>query len=96
MCLPGDEEHGLAMTRAFGDLETAEFGVTHEPSVLSLQVPLDIGAFIVLASDGVWDVLPADEALPLAGRKARSLFVCICVCAEVTTLFIFIRRLVNV
>jgi serine/threonine protein phosphatase PrpC len=47
-------KHGLAMSRAFGDFECKEFGLTCLPDVLVRgRSPRD--AFLVLACDGVWD-----------------------------------------
>lgn len=54
---PGQNHPGLAMSRAFGDLEAQDLGVSAEPDV-SAALPFDSGSCVVLASDGVWDVLP--------------------------------------
>mmetsp|Transcript_10009 Transcript_10009/g.27503 ORF Transcript_10009/g.27503 Transcript_10009/m.27503 type:complete len:233 (-) Transcript_10009:574-1272(-) len=46
----------LAVSRAFGDCHLKRFGVSAEPEISLIEIgPLD--AFLVLASDGLWDVV---------------------------------------
>jgi serine/threonine protein phosphatase PrpC len=47
------------MTRAFGDYDFHEVGLTGEPTVCTSTVKN--GDFLVLASDGIWDVLSNEE-----------------------------------
>ena len=49
---------GIAMTRALGDAVMIRAGVVPTPLVHSIQLVKD--DFIVLATDGVWDVLSND------------------------------------
>lgn len=57
---------GLAMSRSVGDLVATTVGVTAEPDVNFLRVsPTD--KFILVASDGLWDVVPSIEAVALVG-----------------------------
>lgn len=48
---------GLAMSRSLGDLEATQYGVISEPEV-SPTLPFEPGSALVLASDGLWDMLP--------------------------------------
>ena len=57
---------GLAVSRAFGDTNLAGAGVTAEPEVTARTVDDVLDAFVVLASDGVWDHLTSDEAVQIA------------------------------
>ncbi|PNG99421.1 putative protein phosphatase 2C 61, partial [Tetrabaena socialis] len=53
-----EDQFGLAMSRALGDLPGRQLGVTATPSTASLQLPAGDGpAVLVLASDGVWELL---------------------------------------
>lgn len=63
---------GLALSRAFGDRVAKSVGVTAVPDVTHLRLtPAD--AFVILASDGVWDWVPSSEAVRFVGaRRQRS------------------------
>jgi serine/threonine protein phosphatase PrpC len=62
--LPFDNSPGLAMARAFGDSCLKDYGVIAVPDVSYRQVT-DRDKFIVLASDGIWDVLSNEEAVEI-------------------------------
>ncbi|KAJ0053537.1 hypothetical protein Pint_02200 [Pistacia integerrima] len=62
--LPFDDAPGLAMARAFGDFCLKEYGVISIPE-FSHRTLTDRDQFIVLASDGVWDVLSNDEVVEI-------------------------------
>ncbi|KAI9086685.1 hypothetical protein K1719_031279 [Acacia pycnantha] len=76
--LPFDDAPGLAMARAFGDFCLKEYGVISIPE-FSHRLLTDSDQFIVLASDGVWDVLSNEEVVeivasaPTRSRAARIL-----------------------
>ncbi|CAD7694922.1 unnamed protein product [Ostreobium quekettii] len=54
----------LAMSRALGDHWLSDFGITAEPEVMLIEAsPED--DFLILASDGLWDVLTDSEAVSL-------------------------------
>lgn len=55
--LDGD---GIAMTRAFGDFNLRETGLIGDPDVCSRR--MNPGEFIIIASDGIWDVVSNEEA----------------------------------
>ncbi|KAK8597542.1 hypothetical protein V6N13_094946 [Hibiscus sabdariffa] len=58
--LPHEDSPGLAMSRAFGDFRLKDHGIIAVPDVSHHHLtPND--HFIVLASDGVWDVLNNDQ-----------------------------------
>ncbi|GAB2274814.1 Probable protein phosphatase 2C 1 [Dionaea muscipula] len=62
--LPFDDAPGLAMARAFGDFCLKEYGVISVPE-FTHRVLTDRDQFIVLASDGVWDVLSNEEVVEI-------------------------------
>ncbi|GMP54462.1 hypothetical protein CsSME_00019628 [Camellia sinensis var. sinensis] len=62
--LPFDDAPGLAMARAFGDFCLKEYGVISIPE-FSHWTLTERDKFIVLASDGVWDVLSNEEVVEI-------------------------------
>lgn len=54
---------GLMMSRCFGDLDAVEAGVISTPQVSSRKLQAE-DKFIVLASDGLWEVLVRTPCLP--------------------------------
>ncbi|KAE8660918.1 putative protein phosphatase 2C 52 [Hibiscus syriacus] len=62
--LPFDDAPGLAMARAFGDFCLKEYGVISMPE-FSHRLLTERDQFIVLASDGVWDVLSNREVVEI-------------------------------
>lgn len=62
--LPFDDAPGLAMARAFGDFCLKEYGVISIPD-FSHRTLTDRDKFVVLASDGVWDVLSNEEVVEI-------------------------------
>ncbi|KAJ4801633.1 Protein phosphatase 2C family protein [Rhynchospora pubera] len=62
--LPFDDAPGLAMARAFGDFCLKEYGVISVPDFF--HWPLSSrDQFVVLASDGVWDVLSNKQVVDI-------------------------------
>ncbi|GIL67649.1 hypothetical protein Vafri_20980 [Volvox africanus] len=57
---------GLAMSRALGDLPGRDIGITCTPSCASIRLPDNGPAVLVLASDGVWELLSNEQVLELA------------------------------
>ncbi|KAH7294063.1 hypothetical protein KP509_28G054800 [Ceratopteris richardii] len=70
--LPGIDSPGLAMARSLGDHCLKKFGVISEPTVTYRKLSVR-DKFIVLASDGVWDVLTNDEVVEIVASSHRSL-----------------------
>ncbi|KAJ0447979.1 putative protein-serine/threonine phosphatase [Helianthus annuus] len=62
--LPFDDAPGLAMARAFGDFCLKEYGVISIPEV-SHRILTERDQFIVLASDGIWDVLSNEQVIEI-------------------------------
>ncbi|KAG2432356.1 hypothetical protein HYH02_012930 [Chlamydomonas schloesseri] len=59
---------GLAMSRALGDLPGRQIGVIAAPSLAALTLPPEgRPAVLVVASDGVWELLSSEQVLALAG-----------------------------
>ncbi|CAI9772548.1 unnamed protein product [Fraxinus pennsylvanica] len=67
--LPFDDAPGLAMARAFGDFCLKEYGVISIPE-FSHRILSDRDKFIVLASDGVWDVLSNEEVVEIVSSAS--------------------------
>ncbi|CAK9214587.1 unnamed protein product [Sphagnum troendelagicum] len=76
--LPFDDSPGLAMARAFGDFCLKDYGVIAVPE-LSYRLLTEKDQFIVLATDGIWDVLSNEEVVhviasaPTRATAARAL-----------------------
>lgn len=70
--LPNSDSPGLAMARAFGDFCLKDFGLISVPDVYYHRIT-DRDEFVVLATDGVWDVLSNKEVVDIvASAPARS------------------------
>jgi protein phosphatase 1L len=59
---PNDDPRisGMAVSKAFGDLDAKPF-VSHEPDIYEYSIRKD--KFIVMASDGLWDVLSNQDVV---------------------------------
>ncbi|EER00729.1 protein phosphatase 2c, putative, partial [Perkinsus marinus ATCC 50983] len=64
---------GLAVTRAIGDVSVACYGVIAEPQYERWEFPASDSVFIVVASDGVWEFMKAEEAHKILNKKLRLL-----------------------
>ncbi|KAL4193070.1 hypothetical protein AMTRI_Chr06g175090 [Amborella trichopoda] len=62
--LPNNDSPGLAMARAFGDFCLKDYGLISVPDV-SYRRLTERDEFIVLATDGVWDVLSNKEVVDI-------------------------------
>ncbi|XP_027181272.1 probable protein phosphatase 2C 72 [Coffea eugenioides] len=67
--LPLDDSPGLAMSRAFGDFALKNHGIIAIPEV-SYHRLSQKDQFLVLATDGVWDVLSNDQVTSLVSSAA--------------------------
>lgn len=65
--LPRDWIPGLAMTRSIGDTVLSEYGVSPVPEVTYTRLS-SADAFMVLASDGVWEFMNSQEVVDFVGR----------------------------
>ncbi|RYG68891.1 protein serine/threonine phosphatase 2C family protein [archaeon] len=66
------ETLGLAMSRSLGDSIVHKVGVTAEPELTEHQID-DHDEFIILATDGVWDVVDNNHAVQMVfGVASRS------------------------
>ncbi|XP_018444087.1 probable protein phosphatase 2C 65 isoform X1 [Raphanus sativus] len=71
--MPDDDCPGLAMSRAFGDFCLKDYGLLCIPEVFCRKVSRD-DEFVVLATDGIWDVLSNEEVVKIVGAcKDRSI-----------------------
>ncbi|KAL6501051.1 putative protein phosphatase 2C 33 [Orobanche hederae] len=64
--LPNINSPGLAMARAFGDFCLKQFGLISVPEISYRRIS-DEDEFIVLATDGIWDVLSNEEVVRIVG-----------------------------
>jgi serine/threonine protein phosphatase PrpC len=55
---------GLAMSRSFGDRVAAQAGVISVPEIYETRVTMD-DKFLIIASDGIWEFIPNDEAVEM-------------------------------
>ncbi|KHN20262.1 probable protein phosphatase 2C 34 [Glycine soja] len=62
--LPDEEFPGLAMSRAFGDYCVKKYGLISVPEVTHRNITTK-DQFVVLATDGVWDVISNQEAVDI-------------------------------
>uniref|UniRef100_A0A7N0TZ12 protein-serine/threonine phosphatase n=1 Tax=Kalanchoe fedtschenkoi TaxID=63787 RepID=A0A7N0TZ12_KALFE len=62
--LPNHDSPGLAMARAFGDFCLKDFGLISVPEVSHRRLT-DKDEFVVLATDGIWDVLSNKEVVDI-------------------------------
>ncbi|EYU37272.1 hypothetical protein ABFS82_02G095200 [Erythranthe guttata] len=60
--LPNEESPGLAMSRAFGDYCVKDYGLISVPEITHRHITTQ-DLFVVLATDGVWDVVSNEEAV---------------------------------
>ncbi|XP_065025564.1 probable protein phosphatase 2C 64 isoform X1 [Musa acuminata AAA Group] len=71
--LPYDDAPGLAMARAFGDFCLKDYGVISVPEFFHWNLT-EKDQFVVLASDGVWDVLTNKDVVDIiSSSPTRSL-----------------------
>ncbi|XP_074311854.1 putative protein phosphatase 2C 33 isoform X2 [Silene latifolia] len=71
--LPDEDSPGLAMTRAFGDFCLKSYGLISVPQIFCRKL-VEEDEFVVLATDGIWDVLTNFEVVKivLSARKRPS------------------------
>ncbi|KAL8140996.1 hypothetical protein V2J09_007017 [Rumex salicifolius] len=70
---PDEDCPGLAMTRAFGDFCLKDCGVISTPQLFHRKLT-DIDEFVVLATDGIWDVLTNSDVVEIvSSTKKRSM-----------------------
>jgi len=61
------EVPGLAMTRSFGDQVAGTVGVIAKPEIIDHNIQ-DNDAFIIIASDGVWEFISSQEAIDIVAK----------------------------
>ncbi|KAL5062743.1 hypothetical protein RYX36_024480 [Vicia faba] len=69
--LPKVDSPGLAMSRAFGDFCLKNFGLISVPEVAYHRLN-NQDQFVVLASDGIWDVLSNKEVVNIVASAPRA------------------------
>ncbi|XP_024192970.1 probable protein phosphatase 2C 34 [Rosa chinensis] len=79
--MPNGKTPGLAVSRAFGDYCVKDFGLISVPDV-SQRYITSKDQFVILATDGVWDVISNKEAIqivssaPDRNKAAKRLVAC--------------------
>lgn len=64
-----EEVPGLAVTRTLGDLVGHKVGISCDPDIEYWKI-MNEDYFLVLASDGVWDVMNSAETIGYVIREA--------------------------
>lgn len=64
------EGPGLALSRAFGDYFFKDFGLISEPDVIQRTITTR-DRFVILASDGVWDVVSNEKAVEIVSSASE-------------------------
>ncbi|KAJ0244442.1 protein phosphatase 2C 34 [Hirschfeldia incana] len=67
---PEEESPGLAMSRAFGDYCIKAYGLVSVPEVTQRHINTR-DQFVILATDGVWDVISNEEAVDIVSSTAE-------------------------
>jgi len=67
---PHGEAAGLAISRAFGDYFMKDFGLISVPDVRQRYIT-SRDQFVILATDGVWDVISNEEAVNIVSSTAE-------------------------
>mmetsp|Transcript_52219 Transcript_52219/g.124992 ORF Transcript_52219/g.124992 Transcript_52219/m.124992 type:complete len:387 (-) Transcript_52219:467-1627(-) len=62
------DEWCLAVSRSWGDFHAAKCGLSCEPEFSVRDLPTDCECFVLICSDGVWDVMPQLQAVNLIGK----------------------------
>ena len=58
----------LALTRTFGDTDYKEFQISCEPYITKISINKDNIKYIVIASDGVWDVVNEEQLFKIQNK----------------------------
>ncbi len=62
----------LMLSRCFGDWAIKEYGITVEPHIYEQELN-DDNLFLIMATDGVWDVIKDEELMALTRTNSNSL-----------------------
>ena len=62
----------LILTRSIGDKEMKKYGVINEPSIFTKEINDNEDKYIILASDGVWDVVNEQDIFNLSKNNYES------------------------
>ena len=65
----------LMLTRAFGDYELKQYGVICNPHISKNEIDID-DKYIIIASDGVWDVIDDNYVFNLSKECKNSKELC--------------------
>nr|AFK37152.1 unknown [Medicago truncatula] len=68
--MPNGKTPGLAISRAFGDYCMKDYGLISVPDVTHRKLTTG-DQFIILATDGVWDVVSNEEAVKIVCAAAH-------------------------
>lgn len=64
------ETMGLAMSRSLGDAIVHTIGVSAEPEITDHEIS-DVDDFIIMGTDGVWDVIDNDQAVEIVAQVIK-------------------------
>ena len=63
------------LSRAFGDWELKNYGVSCEPHITRINIE-DNDKYVIVATDGVWDVLEDEDVYRLSKDANNSMDLC--------------------
>ncbi|XP_019455584.1 PREDICTED: probable protein phosphatase 2C 33 [Lupinus angustifolius] len=69
--LPNSDFPGLAMARAFGDFCLKDYGLIAVPDISHHRLT-EKDEFVVLATDGIWDVLSNEEVVDIVASASQT------------------------
>jgi serine/threonine protein phosphatase PrpC len=69
--LNSDPEIDFGFSRAIGDFRASQQGIIAEPDVFP-AMPFEAGSSLILATDGVWDVLPTSAVTSMVAQSSDS------------------------
>jgi len=67
---------GVAVTRAIGDVDAKPFGVTATPEIVETTLSAESDDCVVVACDGLWDVVNNDESLAMVKDTVKEPSMC--------------------
>ena len=71
----------LILSRCFGDWNIKEFGIIADPHIAQVEITDDI-LYLIIASDGVWDVIKDEECAEFTETNVNTFDICKSIVAE--------------
>eukprot|EP00747_Dinoflagellata_sp_TGD_P184220 gnl/TRDRNA2_/TRDRNA2_39659_c0_seq1.p1 gnl/TRDRNA2_/TRDRNA2_39659_c0~~gnl/TRDRNA2_/TRDRNA2_39659_c0_seq1.p1 ORF type:complete len:448 (+),score=58.27 gnl/TRDRNA2_/TRDRNA2_39659_c0_seq1:47-1345(+) len=68
----GYDVPGLCMARSLGDEAVKGHGVVADPEIAEMDMDVSLKPIIVIASDGIWEVVETETAMQIAKEEAQN------------------------